>query len=140
MNHYPASNTHPAGIVHAEMDVCRTSDGGRTELVAQPNTASLGQSEPRTTARRVLFVNRHAVTTNTQTWGSNSGDTGPGAGVVSGTVSGPCRIKSGSCKVIVEGFAAGRLGSLTAHNDAAKANMPAGCQIEAGQRKVVVAG
>lgn len=140
MNHYPASNTHPACILHTEMDVCRSADACRNELVAQPNTASLVQSEPRTTARRVLFVNRHAVTTNTQTWGSNSGDTRPGAGVVSGTVSGPCRMKSGSCKVIVEGFAAGRLGSLTAHNDAAKANMPAGWQVGAGQRKVVVAG
>jgi uncharacterized Zn-binding protein involved in type VI secretion len=48
----------------------------------------------------------------------------------------PCRIKTGSRKVFVEGHGAAYLGVMVAHNNTANSNMPVGNHVHASQTKV----
>jgi len=152
---FPASNNGPAGICVAHNDVCKTpvpttadgaapADGapvagpaGKEEVpVAYTNVAALQQATLPTLAQKVFIVGKHAATTNTEIWMSTGNEAGTGGGVVSGSVSGPCRIKTGSRKVFVEGHGAAYLGVMVAHNNTANSNMPVGNQVHASQTKV----
>ena len=67
---------------------------------------------------------------------STGDEEGTGGGVVSGSVAGPCRIKTGSRKVFVEGHGAAYLGVMVGHNNTANSNVPVGRQEHASQQKV----
>lgn len=152
---FPASSNGPAGICVAHNDVCKTpvqptTDGappvaadtatrpdGETEVpVAYTNVAALQQATLPTLSQKVFIVGKHAATTNTEIWMSTGNEEGTGGGVVSGSVAGPCRIKTGSRKVFVEGHGGAYLGVMVAHNNTANSNMPVGNQVHASQTKV----
>ena len=152
---FPASNNGPAGICVAHNDVCKTpvqpaTNGStpgadaagvepneETEVpVAYTNVAALQQATLPTLAQKVFIVGKHAATTNTEIWMSTGNEEGTGGGVVSGSVAGPCRIKTGCRKVFVEGHGAAYLGVMVAHNNTANSNMPVGNQVHASQTKV----
>ena len=142
---FPASSNGPAGICVAHNDVCKTPTDaqagialeGETEVpVAYTNVAALQQATLPTLAQKVFIVGKHGATTNTEIWMSTGNEAGTGGGVVSGSVAGPCRIKTGSRKVFVEGHGAAYLGVMVAHNNTANSNMPVGNQVHASQTKV----
>lgn len=143
---FPASSNGPLGRSVAHNDVCRTpvaqpaagavAGGAREVPVAYTNTASLEQSTLPTLAQKVFIVGKHAATTNTEIWTSTGDEEGTGGGVVSGSVAGPCRIKTGSRKVYVEGHGAAYLGVIVGHNNTANCNVPVGRQEHASQTKV----
>jgi hypothetical protein len=141
---FPASSNGPAGICVAHNDVCKTpvqvaadvAVENATEPVAYTNVAALQQATLSTLAQKVFIVGKHAATTNTEIWMSTGNEEGTGGGVVSGSVAGPCRIKTGSRKVFVEGHGAAYLGVMVAHNNTANSNMPVGNQVHASQTKV----
>ena len=152
---FPASSNGPAGICVAHNDVCKTPvppttvgappvaadtatrPDGETEVpVAYTNVAALQQATLPTLSQKVFIVGKHAATTNTEIWMSTGNEEGTGGGVVSGSVAGPCRIKTGSRKVFVEGHGGAYLGVMVAHNNTANSNMPVGNQVHASQTKV----
>jgi len=157
---FPASNNGPLGRSVAHNDVCKTpvtatadgacgtvevgagvpglpADQPATEVpVAYTNTALLQQATLPTLAQKVFIVGKHAATTNTEIWMSSGDEEGTGGGVVSGSVAGPCRIKTGSRKVFVEGHGAAYLGVMVGHNNTANSNVPIGRQEHASQQKV----
>ena len=157
---FPASNNGPLGRSVAHNDVCKTpvtatpeeacgtievgagaagmpTDERATEVpVAYTNTALLQQATLPTLAQKVFIVGKHAATTNTEIWMSSGDEEGTGGGVVSGSVAGPCRIKTGSRKVFVEGHGAAYLGVMVGHNNTANSNVPVGRQEHASQHKV----
>jgi hypothetical protein len=146
---FPASNNGPAGISIAHNDVCKTplpptdtdagAAGRATEVpVPYTNTAVLQQATLPTLSQKVFIVGKHAATTNTEIGMSSGDESGTGGGVVSGSVAGPCRIKTGSHKVFIEGHGAAYLGVLVGHNNTANSNMPVGRQEHASQGKVFV--
>ncbi|NDC53244.1 MAG: DUF4150 domain-containing protein [Planctomycetia bacterium] len=143
---FPASSNGPLGRSVAHNDVCNTpvtstpGDGSAdppAEMpVAYTNTALLQQATLPTLAQKVFIVGKHAATTNTEIWMSSGDEEGTGGGVVSGSVAGPCRIKTGSRKVFVEGHGAAYLGVMVGHNNTANSNVPIGRQEHASQHKV----
>lgn len=158
---FPASNNGPLGRSVAHNDVCKTpvtatpeSACGSMQVgadvpaegppadppvevpVAYTNTALLQQATLPTLAQKVFIVGKHAATTNTEIWMSTGDEEGTGGGVVSGSVAGPCRIKTGSRKVFVEGHGAAYLGVMVGHNNTANSNVPVGRQEHASQHKV----
>lgn len=145
---FPASSNGPLGRSLAQNDVCRTpvtrpveDPAQRTAEpadvpVAYVNTAFLQQATLPTLAQKVFIVGKHAATTNTEIWMSTGDEAGTGGGVVSGSVAGPCRVKTGSRKVFVEGHGAAYLGVMVGHNNTANCNAPVGRQEHASQTKV----
>lgn len=148
---FPATNNGPLGRSVAHNDVCRTPVGPGTAAespgaeatdaeavvpVAYVNTATLQQATLPTLAQKVFIVGKNAATTNTEIWMSTGDEAGTGGGVVSGSVAGPCRIKTGSGKVFVEGHGAAYLGVMVGHNNTANCNVPVGRQEHASQTKV----
>ncbi len=141
---FPASNNGPRGRSVAHVDVCITpvippegACGEAEEVpVAYTNTALLQQATLPTLAQKVFVVGKHAVTTNTEIWMSTGDEEGTGGGVVSGSVAGACRVKTGSRKVFIEGHGAAFLGVTIGHNNTANCNAPVGRQEHASQEKV----
>lgn len=142
---FPATSNSAAGLCEAHNDVCRTpvvdgsaaGPGVKTEVpVAYTNVAMLCQATLPTLSRKVFIVGKHAATTDTEIWMSTGNEEGTGGGVVSGSVAGACRIKTGSQKVFIEGHEAAHLGVMVAHNNSSNSNMPVGTQVHASQGKV----
>lgn len=138
---FPATNNSKTGVCEAHNDVCKTpvqvaAAEGTEVPVAYTNVAVLRQATLPTLSRKVFIVGKHAATTATEIWMSTGNEAGTGGGVVSGSVAGPCRIKTGSQKVFVEGREGAYLGVMVAHNNTSNPNMPVGTQVHASQEKV----
>ena len=135
---FPAATNSAQGSCFALSDVCKTPIDGEEKPIAYPNTAMLQQSLMQTLSQKVFIVGKHAATVTTEISMSSGDEAGEGGGVVSGTVSGPCKFKTGSRKVFIEGHGAAYLGSMTAHNNASNSNMPVGTQDMPSQKKVMI--
>ena len=132
----PFASTMGEGMCMAAPDVCKTPSPVGPVPIPYPNIASLAMADPGTCSRKVFIVNMPAATVQTVIILSEGDEAGAAGGVVSGTVSGPCKFKLGSAVVKIEGNPAVYLGSTIGHNGNANANMPVGSQIAPSQTVV----
>lgn len=134
---FPGS-TNGGGQCMAAPDVCLTPQPppvGQAPL-PYPNTAMLNQAQK--TSKKVKFVSKEVLTTQSEIPKSMGDEAGTGKGVVSGMNMDKVRFMKGSSTVKIEGKPCVHLTSMTSHNGA-NANAPAGAQIAPSQTKVIVA-
>jgi uncharacterized Zn-binding protein involved in type VI secretion len=132
------ASTWGEGVAFAMPDVCKTPSPAGPIPIPYPNTAELAMADPGTCAETVFFVAMPAATIETIVMMTDGDDAGVAGGVVSSMFIGPAQFKLGSSVVIVEGAPVAFMGSMTAHNGVANANMPAGAQIAPSQEIVTV--
>jgi uncharacterized Zn-binding protein involved in type VI secretion len=135
----PFASTFGTGMCEAMPDVCQTPTPVGPVPIPYPNVAELAMADPGTCATTVFIVNMPAATTLTIMTLSEGDEAGTAGGVVSGVFGGPCSFKLGSEVVMIEGSPAAFMGSTTAHNGVASANMPMGAQLVPSQAVVDVA-
>jgi hypothetical protein len=95
-------------------------------------------NQAKKTSKKVKFVGKEVVTKKSQVSRSQGDEAGVAKGVVSSKNMDKVEYKKGSGKVKAEGQDVVHLTSMTGHNGAGNANMPAGVQVAPSQTKVIV--
>jgi hypothetical protein len=117
-------------------DVCKVP-GSPPVPTPFPNLGSLTQTKGSTCSSKVKMINKKPLDATSELSMSSGDEAGTVGGVKSGKFKGPCRMKSGSSKVRVEGKKLAHQNSDTGHNGSS-ANVPVGKLVTPGQTKIKV--
>ncbi|QFY41580.1 DUF4150 domain-containing protein [Candidatus Methylospira mobilis] len=115
-------------------DVCRTPTPAGPVPTPYPNISSCTAANPASTGRKMLLDMIPSVHQMTRILGSSGDEPGVLLGMMSNMIKGPTTFKVGAPKVLIQGFPAMRVTSVTAQNGMV-GNCP-GVSLVPTQRKV----
>jgi hypothetical protein len=134
---FPVS-TKGGGNCFAFPDVCKTPAPPAPFVpIPYPNIAQVSQAS--STSSKVKACKKDVVTKSSKINRSSGDEAGTLKGMVSQKNMDKVTFKKFSSKVKAEGKQVAHFTSMTQHNGAPNANMPAGAQIAPSQTKVLVA-
>jgi hypothetical protein len=116
-------------------DVCKTPTPAGPVPIPYPNISDCTAANPATTGKKLLLDFIPSVHQMTQVLISSGDEPGVAMGVVSNTIKGPTRFMAGTPSLLIQGFPAMRVTSVTAQNGMA-ANCP-GCSLVPTQVKAL---
>ena len=132
--------TKGGGMTNAFPDVCKTPAPPAPPVpIPYPNIATFTQANPGTTSKKVKIQNQPVFTKDSVITMSSGDEPGSVGGIISGTIKGPCKAKTFSQKVKVEGKNV-VYQTCTIGQNGSNANAPMGIHSVPSQMKVLVSG